>query len=117
MKVKIGEYELLESVTVIQFDGKDILFDIEDDIEGDIHFTLSFINDNKDQNGYTQIIALDKFNAKILISNVSYGGNSNIINLGTYKYKYDLSLNFRVINIIGDSKTLVFNFYIRKKEE
>lgn len=116
MKVMIGEYELLESMTIIQIDGKDISFDIKDDIEGDMHFQVSFINDSENKDGYTQVVAIDKFNAKILIANTSYGANSSIIRLGTYQYEYNLFLNFRIVNVIDNSRTIILNLYFKKKE-
>lgn len=40
-----------------------------------------------------------------------------VLYIGTYQHKYKLFLNFRIINIIDNSRTIILNLYIKEKEE
>ena len=117
MKIQCGKYKLLDSMTIIQVEGENISFEVVDVIEGNMCFEVSFINDNKNKDGYTQVVAIDNLNAKIIIANTTYGGNSSTMHIGTYQHKYKLFLNFRIINIIDNSRTIILNLYIKEKEE
>ena len=66
MKVKIGDYNLLESITIIQMHNSPIYCELEDKIEGDVHLEIDFKEDRNEPRPYTNIKAQDNY--KLLIT-------------------------------------------------
>ena len=117
-KIKIGDYELIDSSTVIQFEKKDISFFLQSDSHQGINITVSFIQDVIDKNVYTQLVGIDKTHAKLLIANMEgTGGNTDVMKIGKFNSNFDLYFNYRVLMNNEDTKVIVLNFYKKECEK
>lgn len=117
MKVKIGDYNLLESITIIQMHNSPIYCELEDKIEGDVHLEIDFKEDRNESRPYTNIKAQDNYKLLITIYNQKdNGGNLELIKIGTYMRKYELYINIRIVDIHDDTHTIILNLYTKEME-
>jgi len=117
MEIKVGNYVLIHSGTVIDIKDNPISITLPDDIEGDYTFIFNFKRDTNNKNPTTNISVIDKYKLQIDLVNFEGfmgGGNSELIEVGTLKKK-PLFLNYRIFDLTNVGKTLIFNFYIRKE--
>ena len=121
MKVKIGEYELLDSITLIGIDDKPIEVQLGENDEGSGEVALTYVfSFKKDEDNKESRIAyridnntkgfIDFYN----LSTYFGGGNTKIVRIGTYKGR-ELFYNVRIFSLEKASNTIIINFY-RGKE-
>lgn len=121
MKVKIGEYELLDSMSVIQIGNTPVMFTLEDSDGGDLSFKFEFSDDTSIEGSKTEIkIAEDKtliFSVKNL-NNAINGGNTSLLQVGTFKHR-KLYINYRIFTFSKAStdRTIIINVYLGERVE
>jgi len=116
MQVEIGNYDLVYSGAIIQFDDLPITITLPDEIEGDYKFHIYFIKDVLNPNPAATTEFIDMFNLKIFFvnfDNFNNGGIAQLWHLGTLKKK-NLYLIYRVTAFPNGGKTLIVNFYTQK---
>lgn len=118
MNIQIGNYKLLSSITVIQIEDLPIIYEFEDDKEGNFSIEINFKEEPGEIKSYTQIKAIDNSHLIITVINQKgNGGNMDLMNIGTYRDCYELYMNIRVIGQLEKSRTVAVNFYIKEQEE
>ena len=111
--VKVGNYELLESVTVIDIDSEPISVHLEGEGKG-LTFIFNFIKDEKVSGAKINYAVVDDNTAEVKIINSDDflgGGNTKLISLGTLK-KRNLYYDFRVFGLQNSGNTIILNFYL-----
>lgn len=111
--VKIGNYELLESITVIDIDSEPISVNLEGEGRG-LTFIFSFIKDETVSGAQINHAVVDDNTAEVKIINADGflgGGNTKLISLGTLK-KRNLYYNFRIFGLKDSGNTIILNFYL-----
>jgi hypothetical protein len=114
MKIKIWNYELIHSGTIISIKDNPITIKLSDEIEGDFTFIINFVTDNEKKETITQYTSIDKFTLQIDFKNFNGfmgGGNTELMTLGTLRH-LPLYFNYRVFDLANVGKTLMFNFYV-----
>jgi hypothetical protein len=119
IKIGVGDYEIIDSGTVIIDNGKDLTFQIEA-----LKFVFRFEKDENTTGQYDKITLLkdDEEKDYLLITLFNFEdmtnmGNANLLSLATYKNR-ELSIKLRV-NTAGDtSPDHIFNYswYLSNKE-
>jgi len=115
----LGEYELVESGVVIQIKDNPINITLPDEVEGDFTFIFTFSTDAAISQVSNKITSTDKFTLSIELINYdnnTRGGNSALIEVGTLR-GIPLFINYRVMDLSNVSKTLTFNFYLKREVE
>lgn len=117
INVKMGDYELLSSISLIQINNEVIEFDLKDEVEGNLHISVHFKSDESSPKSYFQLEIVSQFELKMVFVNVGQSGsvrNEPII-IGTYKGAYDLSFNFSGKGLDAATKhEIILNFFIKK---
>lgn len=117
MQIKLGNFELIHSGIILTIEDNPVSIKLTDKIEGDYTFLINFIIDNEKKESITKYTTIDKFTLQIDFINFDGfmgGGNTDLISLGTLRY-LPLYFNYRVFDLIGVGKTLMFNFYLGKE--
>jgi len=117
MKIKCGNYEVIDSGVIIAIKDKPIEITLKDEIEGDFKFKLSFVTDFNDKSMITKFNAVDSFTMKIEFANfdnVQNAGNQELVLLGTLQHR-NLYFNYRIFDLADVGKTLMYNFYLEKE--
>ena len=117
MKIKVGEYELIYTSTVIQFKDNPISIVLPDEIEGDFNFVFHFRTDINEKRMITSVNFVDTYNLELDFLNFDGelgAGNTELLRMGTLK-KVPLFLNYRLFDLKGVGKTMIINFYTRKE--
>lgn len=116
MEIKLGNYEVVYSASVIQISDLPIQVKLTDPLEGDFSITFQFTKDELNKATLTRTLPVDKFHLKVEFVNF-YGseqvGNVKLLELGTLRNQ-PLFLNYRIIPLTGASRTILFNFYTKK---
>jgi hypothetical protein len=117
MEVKLGNYELFYSVSVIQIEDLPILIKLPDTF-GEIYvLTFRFIKDEINKSAVTRTEPVDRLHLDVYFVNFfnpDQIGNIKLLELGTIQ-NFPLFLNYRVTPLKGSTRTVLFNFYIRKE--
>lgn len=95
--VKVGNHELLESITVIDVDSEPISVNLEEE-EIDLTFLFNYIKDEKESGVQINCAVVEDYTAELKTINVDVflvGRNTKLISLGTLKER-NLCFNFRV---------------------
>ena len=114
--VKVGEYDLLESITVIDIDSEPISVNLGDG-EQSLTFIFKFVTDDKVGDSNVQYSVIDNLTAEVKLinfDNFNAGGNTKLIHLGTLN-KRSLYYNFRVFGLKESGNTIILNFYLGKE--
>lgn len=118
MNIKIGDYNLLESITIIQMNNLPISCELEDSIEGNIYFEIKFEEDKNVSHSYTHLKSENNSHLSITIFNqTDIGGNIDLMEIGTYMNIFKLYMNIRITNVHDDTRTIILNLYTKKKED
>ncbi len=111
--VKVGKYELLESITVIDIDSEPISVNLEGDERG-LTFIFNFIKDEKVSEAQINYTVVNDNTAEVNIINADGflgGGNTKLISLGTLNRR-NLYYNLRVFGLHNSGNTIILNFYL-----
>jgi hypothetical protein len=115
MIVTTGDYQVFASGQVIQIGENPIKVTLPDDIEGDFSFTFRFKNDDTTTQALTNIKNIDLFHTEFEFVNfnrqLNIGPNSPVA-VGTLR-RIPLFFNYRVSDLPGSGKILLFNFYLK----
>ena len=90
---------------------------IQDPMDCDMTFTLRLATDQTRSESYTRYHVIDKANAEIIIYNVGDSNSVSVrtpIELGTYKLKYRLFLDYSMVKTEKNCYTLQARFYTQK---
>jgi hypothetical protein len=116
MEIKLGNFELVHSITVIQIENLPIQIKLPDTY-GELYvLTFQFIKDEIKKEPVTRTTPIDRLHLNIDFVNFNSPeqiGNTELLDLGTL-YNYPLFLNYRVTPLRGTTRTVLFNFYIRR---
>lgn len=115
--IRMGGYELLASISLIQINNEKIDFDIPDEVEGDLHVSVIFKSDEGSSQPYFELNAISSFVLEMVFVNVGKSGSvrNEPIPIGTYKKDFDLFFNFSGKGLDSTSKhELTLNFFVRK---
>ena len=119
--VKIGEYKLLDSITIIGIDKQPIEIQIgEENPEANeraLTFVFSFKNDeeNKEQRIEYRLESETRGNIELInMNNFIGGGNTEVIKIGKYR-GHELLYSFRLFTLKKGGNTLIVNFYKGKE--
>ena len=117
MEIKLGDYELVYSLSVIQIDNSPIQISLPDTL-GEIYvITFRFIHDSTINSTITRTNPIDKSHLNVDFVNFydpEQTGNIRLLEIGLL-HENPLFLNYRVTPLKGSSRTILFNFYIRKE--
>lgn len=113
LSCKVGEYTLLDSLNLIQFQNNPISLTIPDPSEKDMELDIVFKNDSNSSESYTELMPDTGTHATMTIFNTENGGNGQLLHLGTYGKEYGLFLNYWVTST-GTIRSILINLYIRK---
>lgn len=120
-KVKIGDYELLDSIAVIGIDKTPIELIIgEDDAQTDnnkLSFVFSFENDEENKEQRIEYSTENNTRGNIKLINMNFflgGGTTQIIKIGKYM-GCELYYNLRIFSLKQGSNLLIVNFYKGKE--
>jgi hypothetical protein len=119
MEIKVGEYKVVHSGTIIQIDDLPITVKLRDELEGDYTFIFNFANDIKEKGLTTSANAITTHTMQINMfnfNNAQNAGNINPIDVGTLR-KVPLYLSYRVFDLPNTGKTIHFNFYTKQKKD
>lgn len=119
MKIKVGNYELIHSGTIIAIKDNPISIKLKDEIEGDCTFIMNFGTDNEKKEAFANFTVIDRLTLQIDFKNFDKyagGGNTELIHLGTLRL-LPLYFNYRVFDLTNVGKTLLFNFYVGEEVE
>lgn len=111
--VKVGNYELLESITVIDIDSEPISVNLEGEETG-LTFVFSFVKNENVSGAQINYAVTGANTAEVKITNADGfmgGGNKKLISLGTLN-KRNLYYNFRVFGLQDSGNTIILNFYL-----
>jgi hypothetical protein len=115
--VKVGNYELVYSISVIQIENLPIQIRLPDTF-GELYvLTFQFIKDQVNLSTVTRLTTKDRLHLNIDFVNFfnsEQTGNVKLLEVGTL-HNYPLFLNYRVTPLKGATRTILFNFYIRKE--
>jgi hypothetical protein len=117
MEIKLGDFDLIYSISVIQINDLPIRIKLPDSIEGDYTITFQFTKDEQNKATITKVLPVDKFHLNVEFGNFYDSnpvGNVNLLELGTLR-NLKLFLNYRVVPLVGSTRTVLFNFYTRKE--
>lgn len=121
MKVKIGDYELFESVSLIGIDNNPIEIQIGDNNDADnevaITFVFRFKKDEENKDRRIEYRVIDNSRLEIYLVNIGHslgGGNTKITKIGTYKGR-ELYYNIRIFTLDDADNTVIVNFYLGKE--
>lgn len=116
MEIKLGNYELVHSISVIQIENLPIQIKLPDSF-GELYvLTFQFIKDEIKKEAVTRTTPQDRLHLNIYFVNFNSSeqiGNTKLLDLGSL-HNYPLFLNYRVTPLLGATRTILFNFYIRK---
>lgn len=115
--VRMGSYELLASISLIQINNEKIDFVLPDEVEGDLHVSVVFKSDENTSLPYFSLNAISLFELEMVFVNVGKSGSvrNEPILIGTYKNEFDLFFNFSGKGLDSISKhELTLNFFIKK---
>lgn len=111
--VKVGNYDLIESITVIDIDSEPISVNLNGEGSG-LTFIFRFIKDEKKSNAEINYSIIDNNTAEVNIINADGfmgGGNTNLISLGNLNNR-KLYYNFRIFGLHDSGNTIILNFYL-----
>lgn len=111
--VKIGNYDLIESITVIDIDSEPISVNLNGEETG-LTFIFRFIKDEKKSDPEINYSIIDNNTAEVKIINADGflgGGNTNLISLGNLNNR-KLYYNFRIFGLHNSGNTIILNFYL-----
>lgn len=115
--IRMGCYELLASISLIQINNEKIDFDLPDEVEGDLHISVVFKSDESSNQPYFELNAISSFELEMVFVNVGKSGSvrNEPIPIGTYKDNFDLFFNFSGKGLDSTSKhELTLNFFIKE---
>lgn len=115
--IKMGGYELLSSISLIQINNEKIDFDLPDEVEGDLHVSVVFRSDENTNQPYFELNAISSFELEMVFVNVGKSGSvrNEPIPIGTYQKDFDLFFNFSGKGLESTSKhEITLNFFIKK---
>jgi hypothetical protein len=117
MEIKLGNYNLINSISVIQIDDLPIRIELPDTF-GEIYvITFHFTRDDRNKSTITRTDAIDRMHLNVYFVNFNDPvqiGNIDLLELGTLQ-SFPLYLSYRVTPLKGATKTILFNFYIREE--
>ena len=121
MNVKIGEYKLIDSISIIGIERNPIEIQIGEFNEGNgevpLTIVLNFKDDDNNKSSRIEynVDGVSKLNINLLNINRSLGGGNNkIVKIGTYK-GHELYYDLRIFTLENASKTIIVNFYSGKE--
>ena len=121
--VKIGEYELLDSITIIGIDKQPIEIQIgEENPEANeraLTFVFSFKNDEENKEQRIEYRLESETRGNIELINMNHfigGGNTEVIRIGKYR-GHELFYGLRLYTLKKGGNTLIVNFYKGKEVE
>lgn len=118
MKTKIGQYDLLESLTVIGLKGDPIEVTLNSSDYGNqddsLKFIFEFTEDSDDKSSRINYSVKDQNTGVIRMTNFQRfrgGGNTKLTELGIFVNR-KLYYNMRVFALDGTGNTMIINFYL-----
>jgi hypothetical protein len=117
IEIKLGKYELIYSISVIQIENLPIQIKLPDTFGEQYVITFQFITDPLNKPPITRTTVKDKQN--LIIDFVNFFdpdqiGNIKLMEVGSLR-ELPLFLNYRVTPLRGSTRMVLFNFYIRKE--
>lgn len=115
MNIKVGEYEVLESGTVIGISNENIDFILDNMTQFILRMT--FIDDLSDNNTSLKAELFEKNGLKIIFTNFNNSlgnGNASPIKLGTIINR-ELYLNYRIYSQQDAGKLIHYTFLLGKE--
>ena len=113
LTAKVGEYLLLDSISLIQFDENPVTLNIHDPAEQDMVLDIVFRTERSHSESYTEIYPDSDTHATMTIVNTVDGCNGTLLHLGFYNKTDNLYLNYAVTTM-GKSRQLLINLYTKK---
>ena len=114
MKIKVGEYEILDSGTIVSIEDEPIDFLIAENIGFTIR--IMFENDLEIKESKVLVEKYDKAGAKLILKNFNSIGMGTIkpVQIGVLNHR-ELFLNYRVYSLNKGGKTFHYTWFLGKE--
>jgi hypothetical protein len=114
MKIKVGEYDVLDSGTIVSIEDEPIDFVLVENIGYTIR--IVFENDYEDKSSRMKGEPFDKVGAKLTLINFNSIGVGNVkpLQIGTLNHR-ELFLNYRVYSLDKGAKTFHYIWLLGKE--